>query len=169
MQTVADTPRLYIREFNPDEEYLYLYLYADTSVTLFINERSATERKKRFAEGLARYNDGSGLARWAIFNQADNDFVGACRLEPNNQNMQCVELGYVLHQKYWGKGIGSELVRNLVDYAFTKTGAAEIIAFTHPSNFASQKVLEKTGFKRQENVIKDGEDLAFFSFRKAPQ
>jgi len=166
MQTIVDTPRLYIREFNPEEEYLYLHLYADTSVTLFINERSATERKKRFAEGLARYNDGSGLARWAIFNQADNDFVGACRLEPGKQNNRCVELGYVLHQKYWGKGIASELVRNLVDYAFTKTDAAEITAFTHLSNFASQKVLEKTGFKRQENVINNGEELAFFSLKK---
>jgi len=169
MQIIVNAPRLYLREFSPDEEYLYLDLYADELVTKFVNERSAAERKLRFAEGLARYNDGSGLGRWAIFNREDNDFIGACRLEPTKQNAQCVELGYVLHQKYWGKGMGSELVKNLVDYAFNKTDTDKVLAFTHLSNFASQRVLEKTGFKRQENILKDGEELAFFKLTKALQ
>jgi ribosomal-protein-alanine N-acetyltransferase len=169
MHSIVNTPRLYLREFSPEEEHLYLDLYADEFVTQFVNERSATERKKRFAEGLARHNDGSGLGRWAIFNRDDDDFIGACRLDPTKQNALCVELGYVLQQKYWGKGIGSELVKNLVDYAFNNTGMDEIWAFTHLSNLASQRVLEKTGFKRQPNILKDGEVLVFFKLTKVPQ
>jgi ribosomal-protein-alanine N-acetyltransferase len=167
LQIKASTPRLYIRAFNAEEEHLYLALYADESVTQFVNERSAAERKKRFAEGLARCQDGSGLGRWAIFNQGDDDFIGACRLEPTIQNAQHVELGYILHQRYWGKGIATELVQILTDYAFSKTGTTEITAFTHPANLASQRVLEKSGFKRQDDIVKEGEPLAFFKLMKA--
>jgi ribosomal-protein-alanine N-acetyltransferase len=166
-RNIIVTPRLYVREFSPEEEYLYLDLYADKAVTKFVNERSATERKRRFAEGLVRYSEGLGLGRWATFNPENEDFIGACRLEPTKQNIHCVEIGYVLHQRYWGKGIASELVKNLVGYAFNHTATTEIIAFTHPSNFVSQRVLGKTRFKRQENIVKDGEELAFFRFMKA--
>jgi len=169
LQIIASTPRLYLRTFNPEEEDLYLDLYADESVTQFVNERSAAERKKRFAEGLARHQGGSGLGRWAIFNRQDDDFIGACRLEPTIQNAHSVELGYVLHQKYWGKGIATELVKILIDYAFSKTATTEILAYTHPANLASQRVLEKSGFKRQDNIMKDGEPLAFFKLIKGLQ
>jgi len=163
---VVETERLSIRRFHPEDERPYLDLYADEVVMEFINKRSIEENQKRFAEGMALSQDGTGLGRWAIFNRVDNDFIGVCALNPSDKGRRYAEMGYILHQKYWGKGIAGEMARALVDYAFTRTGIIEIMAVTAPLNIASQRVLEKAGFTRGNDMVRDGHELAFFRILK---
>jgi ribosomal-protein-alanine N-acetyltransferase len=82
-----------------------------------------------------------------------------------------VELGYVMHQKYWGKGIASEMARIMIGYGFTNTDAKEIVAVTTLENIGSQRVLLKAGMTRMDNFIRPNEkkELAFFKVeRSAP-
>ena len=164
MDILIKTPRIIIRKFVPEEEYLYIELHKDEQVTQFINKRTEEETRKRFKEGLALHDDGSG--RWAMFNASDSEFIGVCGLKPTDRGAGFVELGYTLHQKYWGKGIAGEMAKYLIAHAFTHTPVIEITAVTKPLNVASQRVLEKTGFTRRENIIRDGEELFFFRIKK---
>ena len=166
MQIIIETPRLLIREFLPEEQYLYLWLHQDEEVTRYINKRSDAETKSRFEAGIAEYGDGTGLGSWGIFDSFTNGFIGVCGLKPSAFSPACIELGYLLNQKYWGKGIASEMVKNIIPYAFTRSNATEITAVTKLLNIASQRVLEKNGFIRTGSMVKDGEDLAFFRLTK---
>ena len=56
----------------------------------------------------------------------------------------------------------SEMAKAMVAYAFEHNAAAEVVAVTVPANISSQRVLEKAGLIRVENIVRDGEDLAFF-------
>jgi RimJ/RimL family protein N-acetyltransferase len=70
----------------------------------------------------------------------------------------CTGIGYMLVPGERGRGYGTEAVRMMVDYLFLHRDIVRIQAETHPANAASQRVLEKAGF-RKEGVIRQ----SFFS------
>jgi ribosomal-protein-alanine N-acetyltransferase len=67
------------------------------------------------------------------------------------------------------KGYCAEATQLMVDYLFLSKDIARIQATTHVRNEASQKVLEKVGFKREGTLRKaiqsrgESTDLAIFS------
>jgi RimJ/RimL family protein N-acetyltransferase len=79
------------------------------------------------------------------------------------------EIGYFLIPNERGKGYCTEATQLIVDYVFLSKSVSRIQATTHTENAASQKVLEKSGFKkegvlRKSNLVK-GEwiDMSIFS------
>jgi len=60
-----------------------------------------------------------------------------------------LEIGYSLVPNERGKGYCSEAVKIMVDYLFLSKDTGRIQAQTDPRNIASQKVLEKVGFKKE--------------------
>ncbi len=65
--------------------------------------------------------------------------------EPNN-NID-LKLGYLLSEYVWGNGIGSELIKGLVDCCGNKPEIKSISGGVEIENVGSIKVLEKNGFK----------------------
>jgi RimJ/RimL family protein N-acetyltransferase len=70
------------------------------------------------------------------------------------------EIGYWLSEKHWGKGIMSETVAAMVNYAFTQTPWLRLFACIYENNPASMRVLSKNGFVAEaihrKAVIKEG-------------
>jgi ribosomal-protein-alanine N-acetyltransferase len=56
------------------------------------------------------------------------------------------EIGYFIGEDYWGKGIATEAVKQLVNYIQKKFDVVRIYAEVFEYNKASMKVLEKNGF-----------------------
>ncbi len=73
----------------------------------------------------------------------------------SSQNFGCVEIGYYLVPEQRGKDHGTEAVRILVDYLFLAKNNPRVQAVTSVENKASQRALEKSGFKR-EGVVRKG-------------
>ena len=67
------------------------------------------------------------------------------------------ELGYWLAEPYWGKGIVTQAVKQIIEIGFKNFDITRIYARPYGPNLASQKVLEKAGMKK-EAVLKN----AFF-------
>lgn len=71
------------------------------------------------------------------------------------------EMGYWLGEPFWGKGIVTEAVRQMIDYAFKNWDINRIFARPFSTNLASQKVLQKAGFtfetKLEKTFFKNGE------------
>ncbi len=57
------------------------------------------------------------------------------------------EMGYWLGEEYWGRGIVSAAVDLVVTHAFEKLDAQRVQSFVYDWNTASQRVLEKNGFR----------------------
>lgn len=57
------------------------------------------------------------------------------------------ELGYWYAQSAWGRGLGSEAARAMVDDAFRGAGHDRMVACYHNDNPASARILAKTGFE----------------------
>ena len=71
------------------------------------------------------------------------------------------ELGYWLAEPFWGNGIVTKAVKQMVKYGFDNFEIDRIYARPFGSNLASQKVLEKAGFLLEarfaKTLIKKGE------------
>ena len=64
------------------------------------------------------------------------------------------EIGYALVPSERGKGYCTEAIQLMVDYLFLSKDITRIQATTHTKNVASQKVLEKVGFKKEGTLRK---------------
>src|ERR1700744_6332271 len=129
MHIIAQTPRILIREFAPEELDLLLIIYADERLNTYINKQTPDESRKRFYDALVEYKNGSGLGRWGIFNVTNNDFVGVCVMKQSlYEEAPSIEIGFRIRFEYWGLGIGTELVKTLVAYGFEKVRLKEIYA-----------------------------------------
>ncbi|MEX8547613.1 MAG: GNAT family N-acetyltransferase [Mucilaginibacter sp.] len=162
---IAQNPRFIIRQFLPEEEGIYVELLADAEVALYLPKRTKEENQQIFKTALQDYAAGEVLGKWGIFDAADNGFIGMCLLRYFDENGS-VEIGYSLHKKYWGKGIATAMAKALIGYAFDRTATQEIVAVTAPENVGSQRVLEKAGLIRQENINRYGAEAAFFKLPK---
>lgn len=82
------------------------------------------------------------------------------------------ELGYWLSEDYWGNGIIPKAVSQVVDYGFKNFDITRIYARPFGNNPASQRVLEKCGFKLEarieKSIFKNGEflDELIYAVRK---
>ena len=93
--------------------------------------------------------------------EIDGKAVGGIGIHPQADIMKKnAELGYWLGEKYWGKGIISKAIREIIPWAFNTYDITRIYARPFGSNMASQKVLEKAGFvleaRIKENIFKNG-------------
>jgi RimJ/RimL family protein N-acetyltransferase len=70
------------------------------------------------------------------------------------------EIGYWLSEQHWGKGIMTEAVGIMVEYAFVRTHWLRLFACIYENNPSSMRVLEKNGFHREaihrRAVMKEG-------------
>jgi len=64
-----------------------------------------------------------------------------------NQPSGTMEIGYFLIPSEWGKGYGTEAAQLMVDFLFLHRNIVRLQATTNVRNKASQRILEKAGFK----------------------
>jgi ribosomal-protein-alanine N-acetyltransferase len=56
-------------------------------------------------------------------------------------------------KRCWGKGFASEAALGVLNYGWRKLRLSKVYAGHHLDNRASQRILEKLGFKSLENVF----------------
>ncbi len=72
---------------------------------------------------------------------------GAIGIHPQEDiHIKNAELGYWLGQPFWGKGIITKAVKEMVEFGFKTYDINRIFARPFGTNIGSQKVLEKSGF-----------------------
>ena len=91
----------------------------------------------------------------------DGNAVGSISLKPGSDVERVgAEIGYWLGRDYWGRGIMSDAVRAMTNYAFRDLGFHRLYAVPFAPNKASARVLEKAGYTREalmrRSAVKDG-------------
>jgi len=59
--------------------------------------------------------------------------------------MPCVEIGWRLDERYWGRGYATEGARAVAKYAFDSLHLEELVSLTVPENSRSRRIMEKLG------------------------
>lgn len=78
----------------------------------------------------------------------------------DNIHFKTAEMGYYVAEEHWGKGIGTQAVKEVCQYIFENTDIIRIFAEPFAHNFGSCRILEKSGFMCEgilrKNAVKNG-------------
>ncbi len=94
----------------------------------------------------------------------DGQAVGGIGIHPQDDiHRKNAELGYWLAEPYWGNGIISNAIKEVLNFAFETYDIDRVFARPFGTNTASQKVLEKNNFilegRFEKVLIKNNEYL----------
>ena len=181
---IIKTKNFYLCPFHPKNDFNLSYnLWNDKDVLNSMECKACT--KEDIVKKLARYEvwmNKFGFTNFAVFTKESDDFVSSCGMslfhDPDNDRNPLtpinskkylnsdIEIGYVLHKKYWGKGYATELAKSCITFVFNNyPDIKRIVAVTVPNNITSQKVLSKIGFKFLQEINSKEHGKEFFFVR----
>jgi RimJ/RimL family protein N-acetyltransferase len=127
--------------------------------------------REETAAQLARWEahwERYGFGRWSLRDPATGAFVGRGGLmHVDVDGRDEVEVGYALASEFWGKGFATELTRESLRVAFEELALSEVVGFTLTTNRASQRVMERAGFRLDRVGSRSGLPHAFYRLTAA--
>jgi len=97
---------------------------------------------------IERYRDGRDEGSCEGFAALDGDgrFVGLALAPTIHREDAEVELGYIVPPQARGRGVATEMLRQLTQWAFDEAGALRIVLIIDVDNAASVRVAERCGY-----------------------
>ena len=122
---------------------------------------------RTFVEEKLEHWETHGHGTWMFRARQGRGFIGRGLLEyievGGNREL---ELGYSVIAQQWGKGYASEMAAAIVAIGFTVVEAGNIVSFTWPDNYASRRVMEKTGFSFERDIVHVGRPHVLYRMRR---
>ncbi|MFI7602460.1 GNAT family N-acetyltransferase [Actinoplanes sp. NPDC049681] len=107
---------------------------------------------RAFAAG--RYRPGFGM--YQIIDRETGQVIGDIGFHAAPDEAGAAEIGYGIVEEFRGRGLVSEALRALAEWAFSRPGLTELQAGTEPDHVPSQRVLTRAGFVF--TGVEDGEN-----------
>lgn len=157
---ILETPRLVLTMWGKGDAELVRQLHSTVEMTRYLSGAApwtlekAEERLKSWFAELAR----DGVTKYKMLRRDDGRFIGRAGFSrfDEESGRGAFELGYSIRREAWGNGYATEIAGALADWFFKRGIAQRFIAFTHPDNVASQRVLRKIGMQESPPMLIDG-------------
>lgn len=161
-QYMIKTKRLGLRLLQKNDLDHLVELNSDPDVRFFFPNgvQNREETETRMHEFISFYEE-YALPNFMIFDLESSEFVGRAGFGPLDNE---IEVGYVLHKKFWGKGLASETLTALLQYAEENLDTEFIIAYAPETHSASQRVMQKCGMKFFKNALVQGISCNFYRY-----
>ena len=148
MATIT-TPRLHLTPFEPSDWAFFRSLRENRDIMRYMAAIAPEKETRRvFAARLMAEHV------FVIRFQNDDTPLGDIGLQISPENREEADIGYTVVPAAQGKGIASEALRAVCDYAFSQTSVKAINAYVLADNGGSVRVLEKAGFVRTQVLEK---------------
>jgi len=144
-----ETDRLLLRAPRAsDATAIYRNYATDPEVTRYLiwTPHKSLKETKHFLERCAEGWNADNNFSWAIIWKETNELAGMAGLRINAFK---ADLGYALARKFWGQGIATEAVSQIVNWTLAVPDIYRVWALCDVDNAASARVLEKVGMKRE--------------------
>jgi RimJ/RimL family protein N-acetyltransferase len=82
-----------------------------------------------------------------------NELVGLLSFNTISSRFHTVEIGWIFHPAYRGKGYASEAAHALMDYGFRVLKLHRVIATCDPHNRPSVRIMEKLGMRLEGRFL----------------
>lgn len=145
-----ETKRLFLRPVEEGDACDMFEYYHDPAVLKYLTlqpHKHVDDTLKAIKQYFLTYEKRQVPQTWVIVWKENEKVIG--NLDIHTIEGDCGEIGYLLHQDYWGKGIMREAVEQLVYVGFNHVGLRRIEALYEVTNHASEKVLAACGFQKE--------------------
>jgi RimJ/RimL family protein N-acetyltransferase len=152
-----ETQRLVLRRWRDEDLDGFAAMNADPEVMRFIGDGHVQDRAEAadLLDRIRRSWGEHGFGRWAIERRSDGALAGFCgvgflKVFPDLADEP--EIGWRLPRALWGAGYATEAAIASRDDFFRTTGYDHLISLSNPDNVASERIMEKLGMRRVEDV-----------------
>ena len=156
-----ETERLILRKIEPKD---YVVAYKEwcsdpeqVKYTIHGIHKSEEVTKNLYDKWIEEYNDEKTF-RWMIVLKDNNEQIGTIDINNTWSKYGCVEPGYVIAKKHWGKGYATEACYAVMDYLFNECDVETIYSQFMEDNIASGKVMQKCGMTKEGQLRNRCED-----------
>jgi ribosomal-protein-alanine N-acetyltransferase len=159
------TPRLCFRHFTlADLDLLHREIYSHASVAQVLSPTGtiSLQQTASLLQRRLQHWQKHGFGAWALIHKQEQRLIGHCGLH-YLLNTPEVELSYTLHLDYWNQGLATEAAQVVLQWGFDTLGLEQIVAVTGPSNFASQRVMQKLGMEYQKTIQYGGTEVLYYA------
>ena len=149
--------RLCFREINEKDIPEVMLLRGNPETMKFIPRPLITTKEEALAHInlLLTNKEENNAINWVI-TEKDNDsligIIGFFRTQHENFRS---ELGYMTLPEFHNKGYITEAIKTILTFGFDVLHLHTVTAIIDPNNFASARVLEKNGFRKEGHFIED--------------
>lgn len=160
-----ETKRLVLRKFKmEDAEYMYNNWANDDDVTKYITwpTHSSIEVSKNVISRIVKDYEADNKYEWCIELKENGEAIGDISAPRIFENIETVEVGYVLGKKYWNKGIITEALNAVIKFFLEEVGVNRIEAKHDINNPASGEVMKKCGMLYEETLKLAGKNNTDF-------
>lgn len=160
---ILETSRLSLHHFGKDDGAFLLEVMNHSDYHRFIGDRglrSVTDAEAYIENKMIAAYERFGFGFWIVRLRDTGESVGFAGVVMRDM-LDDPDVGYAIHEDYWGKGFAQEATRGVLDYARRVLNFKRVCAITDVENHASINVLVKCGFEFQERktVFKDDDEL----------
>ncbi|MHB8658814.1 MAG: GNAT family N-acetyltransferase [Solirubrobacteraceae bacterium] len=156
----VQTASLVCERLVPGHERELARLLQDPQVarTNFADGRPPSDRVvTRLLAGKILHWERHGIGLWLARDRANGELAGWGGLQRTAiENIEELEVGWAIIPERWNRGLATELARAAVSVAFEQLGSQGVIAFTLAQNIASRRVMEKSGFDYERDILHAG-------------
>jgi ribosomal-protein-alanine N-acetyltransferase len=122
----------------------------DPEVTQFLEVRNARRTHQDILDYVKSVLKKSEDVFLAICVKETGQHIGNIKLGPVNQTHSFAHIGLLIGEKnFWGKGLATEAISLVVQYAFNTLKLHKVLAGCYANNAASARAFEKAGFTRE--------------------
>ena len=163
------TNRFLLRQFTDNDlQNVYKGLSHPEVIKYYgISFASLEETKEQMSWFSQLEKDETGIW-WAIESIENQEFCGAIGFNNLNKQHKRAEIGFWLLPESWKKGIISEVLPTVCDYAFESLGLHRVEAQVETENLACQNIMKKNNFLFEgtlnECEFKDGKYISLDLF-----
>jgi len=143
------TPPVTLRQWRDDDLDAFAAMNADPEVMRFLPAPLTREESLATLQRLRDAIAARGWGLWAV--ECEGELAGWTGLNPPAWTARftpCVEVGWRLRRKFWGRGLATAAATAAVRYGFEELQLPEIVSFTVRANERSWRVMERLGFTR---------------------
>jgi [ribosomal protein S5]-alanine N-acetyltransferase len=153
----VQTTRLILERVQPEHASELASLLLDPRIAATLWPRPAPPTEADVLDSVAAKVDHwerYGFGMWLLRDRETGRMVGRGGLQYTyTAGLNDVEAGWAIVHERWGQGLATELALACVDVAFTRLELLDIVAFTLPTNAASRRVMEKSGFEYERHIV----------------
>ncbi len=156
---ILETDRLILRRFTIDDaEKMFDNWASDDEVTKYLTW--PTHQNVEMTMGYINYciqeYAKPAFYQWIIEIKEIHEPIGNISVVKVIDEIDSLELGWVIGRKYWGKGYTAEAAKVILEVLFDKVGANCIYAGHDVNNPNSGRVMQKIGMKYEGTLRQSG-------------
>ncbi len=151
MDYIFQTERLGFRNWQHADIMEMAAINANPKVMEFFPATQTLEQTTSFVEKMQRMYAEKGFCYFAVDLLEEPQFIGFIgfgELHFEADFTPCIDIGWRLHPKVWGKGLAQEGAKKCQAYGFETLGFSKIMAVAPKINFKSEQVMIKIGMQK---------------------